>query len=77
MTVIADVFPQFMAPKNMVRSMFKKLRFRGPFGSQHGIWSKHCSNMKESTFKYLLITVNLIAMEKFSFSDIQNPKTVC
>ena len=26
---------------------------------------------------YLLITVEVITMEKVSFSDIQNPKTVC
>ena len=26
---------------------------------------------------YLLITVKLVALEKFSFSDTQNPKAVC
>ena len=27
--------------------------------------------------QYLLITVNVVALEKVSFSDTQNPKTVC
>ena len=27
--------------------------------------------------QYLLITMKLIALEKVSFSDTQNPKTVC
>ena len=26
---------------------------------------------------YLLITVKIIALEKFSFSDTQNPKSLC
>ena len=29
MTLIADVFPKFFTPKNMVRSMPKKSRLRG------------------------------------------------
>ena len=27
--------------------------------------------------QYFLITVNVVALEKVSFSDIQNPKTLC
>ena len=30
-----------------------------------------------ATLQYLLITVNVVALEKVSFSDEQNPKTVC
>ena len=36
MTLIADVFPQLQMPKNVVRYMSKKSRFRGPFDTQHG-----------------------------------------
>ena len=36
MTLIADVFPQLPAPKNVVRSMSKKLCFTGQFDRQHG-----------------------------------------
>ena len=28
-------------------------------------------------FQYLLITVKVVAFEKISFSDTQNPKAVC
>ena len=38
MTLIAEVFLELPAPKNMVGSMSKKLCFRGPFDSQHGKW---------------------------------------
>ena len=38
MTFIADVFPELPAPKNVVRSMSKKLYFTGPFDRQHGKW---------------------------------------
>ena len=36
MTLIADVFPKLPTPKNMVRSMPKKSRFRGSDKKQHG-----------------------------------------
>ena len=36
MTLIADVFPKFFTPKNMVRSMPKKSRLRGCVENQHG-----------------------------------------
>ena len=35
MTLIADVFPMLRNPKNVVRSMSQKSRFRGPFVKQH------------------------------------------
>ena len=36
MTLIADVFPILMTPKNMVKSMPKKSRFRGSVEKPHG-----------------------------------------
>ena len=38
MTLIADVFPEMLSPKNVVRSMSKKLRFTGSFDRRHGKW---------------------------------------
>ena len=38
MTLIADVLPEIVAPKNMVRLMSKKPCLRGPLGRQHGKW---------------------------------------
>ena len=36
MTLIADVFPEITAPKNMVREMSKKPCFRGHLDREHG-----------------------------------------
>ena len=36
MTLIADLFPKLRTPKNVVRYMSKKSRFKGPFDRQHG-----------------------------------------
>ena len=39
--------------------------------------SKQCSNENDSTFTKFINTVNVVALEKVSFSDTQNPKIVC
>ena len=36
MTLLADLFPKIRIPKNVVRDMSKKSRFKGPFDRQHG-----------------------------------------
>ena len=36
MTLIADLFPKLRTPKNVVRYISKKSRFKGPFDGQHG-----------------------------------------
>ena len=36
MTLIADLFPRLRTPKNLVRYVSKKSRFKGPFHRQHG-----------------------------------------
>ena len=36
MTFIVDLFPKLRTPKNVVRYMSKKSRFKGPFDRQHG-----------------------------------------
>ena len=38
MTLIADLLPKLRTPKNVVRYMSKKSRFKGPFDRQHGKW---------------------------------------
>ena len=35
MTLIADVFPKLKTPKNVVKRISKKSRFRGPFRKHH------------------------------------------
>ena len=36
MTLIADVFPKFWTPKEVVKSVPKKSRLKRPFKRQHG-----------------------------------------
>ena len=36
MTFIADLFAKLRTPKNVVRYMYKKSHFKGPFDKQHG-----------------------------------------
>ena len=36
MTVIANLFPKLRTPKNVVRYMSKKSRFKVPFDMKHG-----------------------------------------
>ena len=36
MTLVADVFPKFRIPKNVVLYMFKNSSLRRPFDKQHG-----------------------------------------
>ena len=36
MSFIADLLPKLRTPKNVVRYMSKKSRFKGPFDTQHG-----------------------------------------
>ena len=38
MTLIADVFTELPAPKNMIRSISKKSRLSGPLDRQYGKW---------------------------------------
>ena len=50
MTVIAYVFPDIPATKNMVRYMSKKPCFRGPLERQHG---KCVDTLLESEWQHL------------------------
>ena len=49
MTLIADLFPKLRTPKNVLRYMSKKSRFKGPFDRQHGKRFKHCCDLNHST----------------------------
>ena len=39
--------------------------------------SKHCCNLNDSTFTIFINNCEVSALEKVSFSYMQNPKTVC
>ena len=51
--------------------MAKKPCFRGPLNKEHG------KSVETGPLQYLLISVKVVALEEDSFSDTQNPKTVC
>ena len=77
MTLIAVLFPEIDPPKNMVTKMSQKPCFRGHLDRKDGKigWNTGAIWMAEP-LQYLLITVKVVALEKISFSNIQNPKTV-
>ena len=54
MSLIADVFPKLRTPKNLVRSMSKKSRFKGYFEKQQGKRVLICWNLNDRTFTILI-----------------------
>ena len=77
MALIADVFPEMRAAKNMVREMSKEPCFRGPLDREHG---KSVETLFQSERKRLYKIFNHCdgsCIGKVSFTDTQNPKTVC
>ena len=49
MTFIADLFPKLRTPKDVVRYLSKKFRFKGTFDRQHG---KRVQTLLRSESKY-------------------------
>ena len=73
-TLIADVFPKLRTPKNLVRSMSKKSRFKGSFGKQHDkraqtllkfSW-QHLNHINWSLWKQLSYSKCLLVICKIS-----------
>ena len=78
MTCIADLFPKLRTPKNVVRYMSKKSRFKGPFDWQHGK-RVHTLLSSEPQHRYhtLVIILKVIESEKVCFSQKQSLISVC
>ena len=49
MTLIADLFAKLRTPKNVVRYLSKKSRFKGPFDKQHGKRVQNCCDLNHTT----------------------------
>ena len=49
MTLIADLFPKLRTPKNVVRYMSKKSRFKVPLTGNMVNGFKHCCDLNHST----------------------------
>ena len=56
--------------------MSKKPCFRKHLDRQHGKSVEQCSSLNDSTFPIFINHCEVIALEKISFSDTQNPKVV-
>ena len=78
MTFIADLFPKLRTPKNVVRYMSKKSRFKEPFDRQH---SKRVQTLLRSELQHryhiLVIILKVIFSEKVFFSQMQSLISVC
>ena len=72
MTFIADLFPKLRTPKNVVRYLSKKSRFKGPFDWQHG---KRVQTLLR--LPYLVIILKVIESEKVCFNQMQSLISVC
>ena len=62
MTLITDVFPKLLVPKNVV----KKISTKSPLSG-----TKHCWNLNHTIFTIFIDTVKTIELEKISLSDMQ------
>ena len=70
MTFIADLFAKLRTPKNVVRYMYKKSRFKGSFDWQHG-------KRVQTPLPYLVIILKVIESEKVCFNQMQSLISVC
>ena len=48
-----------------------------PYTDNKASGSKYCCTLMAGPLQYLLISVKVVALEKVSFGDKQNPKGVC
>ena len=78
MTFIADVFPDILATKNMLRKISKKTVFQRILRQRTRQMGRNSVAILIAVpLHNLLITVKIVALGKVSFSDTQNPKAVC
>ena len=78
MTLIADLFPKLRTPKNVVRYMSRKSRFKVPFDRKHG---KRVQALfpSETTapLPYLVIILKVIESERVCFSQMKSLISFC
>ena len=69
-------FRNYGLPKRWLDQCLKSPVSEDPTKSNMVNTPKHCSNLKETSLPYLLITRKSIVSQKVSVSHIQNVKTV-
>ena len=70
-------FPKYRLRKTWLDKCLKSRLSEDLWTENMENWSKQCSNLNDSTFTKFVKTVKVVALEKVSFSDTQNPQTVC
>ena len=69
-------FRNYGLPKTWLDQCLKSPVSEDPTKSNMVNVPNHCSNLKDTSLPYLLITGKSIVLQKVSVSDIQNLKTV-
>ena len=69
-------FRNYGLPKTWLDQSLKSPFPEDPTKSNMANAPKHCSNLKDTSLPYLLITGKSIVLQKVSVSDIRNLKTV-
>ena len=69
-------FRNYRLPKTWLDQCLKSPVSEDPTKSNMVNAPKHCSNLKDTSLPYLLITEKSIVLQKVSVSHIQNVKTV-
>ena len=69
-------FRNYGLPKTWLDQCLKSTVSEDPTKSNMVNTPKHCSNLKDTSLQYLLISGRSIALQKVSVSDVQNLKTV-
>ena len=70
-------FGKYRLRKTWLDKCLKSRVLEDPWTENMENWSKQYSNLNDSTFTRFINTVKVVALEKVSFSETQNPKTVC
>ena len=69
-------FRNYLLPKTWLHQCLRSPVSEDPTKSDMVNAPKHCSNLKDTSLPYLLITAKSIFLQKVSISDIENLKTV-
>ena len=69
-------FSNYGLPKTWLDQCLKSPFSEDPTKSNMVNAPKHCSNLKDTSLPYLLITGKSIVLQKVSVSDVKNRKTV-
>ena len=69
-------FPNYGLPKTWLDQCLKSPVSKDPTKSNIVNAPKHCSNLKDTSLPYLLITGKSIVLKKLSLSDVKNLRTV-